>query len=146
MRFSRETFSTYPTRILTSVVFSLLLVIGLFHLPLDLSSPRIGWAVRGETPWIDLQDVRETETDAEASAQKETAPVPTRHVRDVPSPAAVGEGDDPSGDAAPVADEPEPPRNRPSLTSIAKLAPENQPAIVGGMGALRFRVEREKGL
>jgi TonB family protein len=136
----------YRIRLLSCLALSLGSLLVLLHLPLDASTPRVGWAPRGTPSLIDVHEVRES-TEPEA-ARASDAPPPTRHVRPQPAPPVAStppREEEASGTST------EAPPERPAPTSVAQLAPENQPRIEGGMGSLYLnirypRAARERGV
>lgn len=120
------------------------------------SPERVGWTSSRSPEWIPIsqlqeQDVppeKETSSD-QASEKGVDAPPPTRHSSPQPSPPTVSEakeGGDSEEEAREEQDESFPVR------SIAALSvKDDQPEIVGGMGALYLRINyppeaREKGI
>lgn len=135
--------TTYRLRLLGGGVGSLALVLVLVHLPIETSAPRVGWAMMERMPQIEIQEVRSETSETPPDASVPKGSIPTRHAAPgrtanaTASGSAASPSSGPTASASASADAP----NRPPLTSIAQLAPEEQPRIMGGMGALYLNIE-----
>ena len=137
---------TYETRILVGLCLSLGVVLAVFHAPLSLRSPQVGWQVNNGPELISLSEV-ETADDAsegERAANAPTpddAPAPTRHDAPRPDANARSTASSPrSARASDASDGSSDTYSRPPV-SMTALQPEQQPEILGGIGALYLSIE-----
>lgn len=126
--------ASYPVRMMASVAGSLLLVVGVVHLPLERPHGTVGWQLDAEPhPFrIDLTEIRS------AAVAPLGAPITTFAQASEPEPSQ--EAEDP-GDADLIPSPTLPKLERLEARSAILEFSEQLPEIVGGMGAYYLKIE-----
>ena len=134
----------YRIRILGALTGSLLLFLGLAHMPMDGPSDRVGWRSGSSYDPITVADLqastRPENPEHEASDEPVDAPPPTAHTtptdRSSPPVASASREGDGTGDR-PSASSTSPDR---TIARMATLDPSEQPDMIGGIGSLYMNI------
>ncbi|WP_231847435.1 energy transducer TonB [Salinibacter ruber] len=139
----------YPVRCMVGLAASLVVVIALVHLPLQRSSPQVGWTTDSSADRILLGDVvPEEPADTDPDGRSERAPPPTsappspdEAASDASSPSETVEGDGDSG-SSPSASNAS--RNEKARYASTLDVSDRTPQIVGGKGSLYLNINYPK--